>query len=395
MRGHIRKRGGTWAVVVELPRSADGPRRQKWCGGYKTRRDASHALTELLARLDNGTYVEPNKQSLGDYLDEWTAAIRTTVRASTWRSYRTNIEAHVKRRIGDLPLRSVSPVRLNALYAELLDAGREDGRGGLSPRTVRYTHAIVHRALRDAVRWGRIARNPADLADPPRSQTPQMTVWTLGQLRRFLGAARTDRLWAAWLLMATTGLRRGEVLGLRWEDVDLDGARASIRQVLGSHGGSLVISEPKTAKSKRSIVLDSATVAALQLHKETQEEEQRLWGSAYQPSGLVFQREDGTPVRPDSFSRRFRLLAETAGVPSIRLHDVRHTYATIALSAGTHPKVVAERLGHASIGITLDTYSHVLPSLQEQEATRLAELILGPEASAPPGDDHGQPDWSA
>lgn len=384
MRGHVRKRGGTWAVVVDLGQDDKGRRRQKWHSGYRTRRDAAHALTDILARLDTRSYVEPSKQTVSQYLSEWLSAIRTTVGPGTWRSYRTNIEGHVLPRIGRLPLRQVTAIRLNALYADLLEQGRCDGKGGLSPRTVRYTHAILHRALRDAVRWGRLARNPADLADPPRANTPEMRVWTRVELARFLNHARNDRLYAAWLLLATTGLRRGELLGLRWADVDLAASRASVRQSLNSAAGKLEFLPPKTAKSKRSLALDPATVAALRSHRRAQFEERLAWGPAYRELDLVFCREDGTPVRPDSLSRSFSALVRAAGLSRIRLHDVRHTYATIALTAGTHPKVVAERLGHATIGITLDIYSHVLPSIQEEAATHVAALILSGE-----GEDSG------
>ena len=328
---------------------------------------------------------------MSEFLDEWLDAIRTTLRSGTLRSYRTNVNTHVKPRVGDMRLRSLGPSHLNRMYAELLEHGRANGAGGLSPRTVRYTHAIVHRALRDAVRWGRLSRNPSDMADPPKPNSPEMRVWTVDELRRFLKASESDRVSAAWLLLATTGLRRGELLGLRWEDVDLVSGRAAVVQALGSHAGKLVFVPPKTSSSRRSIVLDPATVDALRRHHNRQAVERHEWGPAYTESGLVFTREDGTPVRPDSFSRRFVAMVEAAGVPPIRLHDVRHTYATVALSAGTHPKVVAERLGHATIAITLDTYSHVLPSLQEQAAARLAELILGDgggeAASGPPVED--------
>ena len=165
MRGHIRRRGRTWSVVVDLGRDDRGQRKQKWHSGYRTKRDAERALVEILGRLERGTYVEPTRQELGAYLREWLPAVRSTVRPGTWNSYRTNMERHVIPRIGTVPLQRLGAEHLNGLYAELLEGGRCDGRGGLSPRTVRYTHTILHRALRDAVRWGRLPRNVADLAD--------------------------------------------------------------------------------------------------------------------------------------------------------------------------------------------------------------------------------------
>lgn len=379
MRGHIRKRGNTWAVVVDHGQDEDGKRRQKWHSGYRTKRDAERALTEILSRISAGTYMDPGRQTTADYLREWLTAIKGTIRPGTWTSYRTNVERHVIPRVGARELRLLGASQLNALYAELLESGRCDNEGGLSTRTVRYTHTILHRALRDAVRWGKLARNPADLADPPKSRTPELKVWERDELRRFLTTVKEDRLYAAWLLVATTGLRRGELFGLRWSDLDLDAGRASIRQTLSSVGGKLTFSTPKTAKSRRSIALDPATVIALRRHRDNQDKERATWAEVYADLDLVFCRQDGSPLRPDTITRRFHQLSREAGVPPVRLHDVRHTYASIGLAAGMHPKVMAERLGHATVGITLDTYSHVVPALAEQAAHQLAALILEPD----------------
>lgn len=204
-----------------------------------------------------------------------------------------------------------------------------------------------------------------------------MQTWRPEELRRFLDHVRDDRLFAAWLLIATTGLRRGELLGLRWQDVDLDAGRIAVRQTLVSVGGKLKTSTPKTQKSRRGLSLDPATTAALRSHRSRQAEERLAWGGGYHDQDLVFAREDGTPVRPDSFSRSFQTVAGKLSLPVIRVHDLRHTYASIALGAGTHPKVVADRLGHSTIGTTLDTYSHVVQSLEEQAAAQVAAVFLG------------------
>lgn len=379
MRGHIRKRGNSWAVVVDHDRDQDGKRRQKWHSGFRTKRDAERALNEILNRIGSGAYVDPGRQTIAEYLREWLMAIQPTIRRGTWISYRTNIERHVIPRLGGRELRQLGGSHLNVLYAQLLEDGRCDGARGLSPRSVRYTHTIVHRALRDAVRWGKLPRNPADMADPPKSRTPEMKTWQTDELRRFLTSVEGDRLYAAWLLVATTGLRRGELLGLRWSDLDFQAGRAAIRQTLSSVGGKVTFSTPKTTKSRRSIAVDSATLAALRHHRDAQNKERVTWEEVYRDLDLAFCREDGTPLRPDTITRRFHDLSRRAGVPVVRLHDVRHTYASIGLAAGTHPKVMAERLGHATVGITLDTYSHVAPALARQAADDLAALILGPE----------------
>jgi integrase len=334
-------------------------------------------LTEILGRIEGGTYVGPSRQPLADYLREWLPAIRSTVRPGTWNSYRTNLEKHVIPRVGHVSLQRLGAEHLNRLYSELLESGRCDGRGGLSPRTVRYTHTILHRALRDAMRWGRLSRNVADLADAPRGRAPEMKTWRSDELRKFLEHAREDRLFTAWLLLAATGLRRGELLGLRRDDIDLEAGRLVVRQSLMSVSGKPAMSAPKTQKSRRGLSLDPVTVAAIRSHRAAQARERLAWGDGYHDQGLVFTRENGTPVRPDSFSRRFQQLARDIGLPVICVHDLRHTYASIALTAGTHPKVVADRLGHSTTGTTLDTYSHVVQSLEEQDAEQVASVILG------------------
>ena len=220
-------------------------------------------------------------------------------------------------------------------------------------------------------------RNPVSLAAPPKPARPKMKVWSPEQLRAFVEFTRNDRLAAAWLLLVTTGMRRGEVLGLAWENVDFINARLAVVQslkVVNYHDVRLV--QPKTAKGRRSIALDPTTIAALQAHRVPQLEERLQWGEAWAPSDLVFTRENGMTIHPQRMTSWFEQSARDAALPKIRLHDLRHSYATAALAAGVPAKVISERLGHASVMITLDTYSHILPSMQEDAANSVAKLIL-------------------
>ncbi len=231
------KRGAGYSVVVELDRDpVTGKRRQKWHSGFSTKRAAERALSEMISAVHAGTFIEPTSQTLGEHLTEWLAAIEPTIRPATHYSYSRNIRLHVIPRLGSVLLRRVDGGMLNTLYAVLLtDGKRSNGGGGLAPRTVHYIHTILHRAFRDAVRWGRLARNPADAADPPRasaSNKPTMKTWTAEQVRAFLQHAAGHRLYAAFLLLATTGMRRGEALGLRWCDLDLVAGRASVVQTV-------------------------------------------------------------------------------------------------------------------------------------------------------------------
>jgi len=266
------------------------------------------------------------------------------------------MEKRVVPRVGTIKLKDFSAAHLDALYATLL---REGGarRQGLSHRSVRYVHGILHRALVDAVEWGLLPRNPADRSRPPTQKAvdrarKEMAVWSAEELRSFLESVRHERLYLGWLLAAMTGMRRGEVLGLRWRDVDLDTGIVSVRQTLVDVDGRPELSHPKTPRSRRTIDLDADTVAALRSWRTKQARDRLRWGELWQDLGLVLTREDGSWVAPDGWTGTFDRHVKAAALPRIRLHDLRHTHATLLLKAGVSPKVVSERLGHASAAFT-------------------------------------------
>jgi integrase len=369
--GTIVKRGSTYSVVLDLGRGPDGRRIRKWHSGYRTRKDAERARVELLATLDRGSYVEPSKLTVAAFLrDHWLPSLRAQVRPSMWAEHKSKVEVHLVPAIGGVLLQRLTPGHLNAVYADLLERG-------LSARTVLHVHATIRRALADATRWGLVPRNVALLASPPRPGRPELQVWTAADLRSFLAFVEDDRLYGLWLLAASTGMRRGELLGLQWPDVDIGRARVAVRRSLVTVGHQVVVSEPKTAKGRRSVALDPATVAGLKAWRKHQTAERLAWGPAWTDSGLVFTREDGRPLHPREVTRAFTRHVLAADLPIIRLHDLRHTHATLALAAGVHPKIVQERLGHANIAITLDTYSHAVPALEEQAARTVAALVFG------------------
>jgi integrase len=376
------EKSGTWWFVVDLSPGPDGQRRQAKRRGFRTKADALEAMDNLRVSGRNQTYVAPKRQTLADYLrDDWLPAIRSTIEPSTWESYDRYMRLHVMPHIGGVQLQQLDAGHLNRLYAELLATGRLDGKdGGLKPRTVRYIHTIIGRALREAVAWGRIQRSPAQAATPPgasQAKPPEMRTWDGPTLARFLELSREDRHHAAWFFLATSGCRRGEALGLRWADVDLDGARATIRQTVTAVGHEVLV-QPRTKRGKpRPIELDAATITVLRTWRTRQLQERLSMGAGFADQGLVFAQLDGQPLHPEHFTNAFDRRVARFKVPRIRLHDLRHTWATLALEAGIDVKIVSERLGHASATITWNTYQHVSPAMQAGAAEKVAGLIFG------------------
>lgn len=246
-----------------------------------------------------------------------------------------------------------------------LESGRRDGKGGLSARTVHHHHRVLYEALRHAVKHGIIVQNPAEAVDLPRPRNKETTMIGPVDVWLLLNAAKETPYYGPLFLVVYTGLRRGEVLGLRWCDLDLELAPCSVIQTLQQlHNGQYVFKEPKSRRGRRQIALLPSLAILLREHRAKQENARKLLGKPLAPTDLVFSHPDGTPLRPDSLTRAFHTIARSVGLDGVPLHDLRHAHATLMLQQGMHPKIVSERLGHSSVAITLDTYSHVLPELQ-------------------------------
>ncbi len=350
-----------------------GHRRQRTKGGFRTRREAEDALAVAVSSVNDGTYIAKDPQTVGEWIDRWLVAIAPKIRASTLRDYRSGLE-RVKDRLGHVRLQALRPLDIEELYASLLLEGHRFG-GGLAPKTVKNLHIALRRSLADAERFGLVPRNVASLVKPPVVQRPALATWTADDVRTFLAAVQDDRLAPAYRLLIATGMRRGEALGLRWSSVDLDAGRLMIERSLTVVDDVIMWSPPKTARSRRSLSLDPATVAVLRAHRRAQLEERVAAGELWNEGDLVFCDEVGERLHPDRFTKWFQAARRRAGVPAIRLHDLRHTWATLALQAGIHPKIVSERLGHATTGITMDIYSHVQPTLDAEAAVAVADLF--------------------
>jgi integrase len=374
VRGHVLRRGPTWGYVVDVGRDpASGRRRQRTKGGFRTKREAEQALAEVIRSLGDGSYVARDPQTLAEWITRWLVTMEPKVRSSTLRDYANGL-GRVSARLGQMPLQALRPLDIEEMYAALLKEGHRYG-GGLAPKTVRNLHIALRRSLADAHRLGLVPRNVAALVKPPAPVRHEITTWTADEVRRFLGAVEGDRLAPAYRLLAATGMRRGEALGLHWSNVDLDAERIVVNRSLTVVNDEMVWASPKTSRSRRSLSLDADTAAVLRAHRRRQLEERLNAGELWQDNDLVFCNETGKALHPDRFTRAFTSATRRAGVRHIRLHDLRHTWATLALQAGIHPKVVSERLGHATTGITLDIYSHVQPGLDAHAATAVAELF--------------------
>jgi integrase len=370
--GYVVEREGRWyAVGYEGLHPTTGADRRRW----------HRASDEQSARLVAATLPGRPRRDTGFGLTlarfvrtRWLPAKQPTLKPSTFYRYQAMSEAYLLPHLGRVPLRAMTSVQLERLYAHLLSAGAKDG-GPLAPKTVLNVHQIVRKALADAERKGLVVRNVALVVDPPRvTASPEQRCWDEAQLRRFLRKAEEHRLLPALWLAAMTGMRRGEVLGLRWSDVDLDGARLAVRRTASCAGYKVHITTNKTATSRRAVDLDAQTVDVLREWRAQQTLE------AHAPSELVFTNKRGALVHPHVLSQSFERVTRAAELPRIRFHDLRHTHATLLLKAGVPLKVVSERLGHSTPAFTMAVYQHVPPGMQRAAADLFAQLITGDEA---------------
>ncbi len=426
MTGHVRKRGNRWEVFLELGEQAaqrcpacvrvDARGRERgrlyWtdkgrldacpqCGGelddltarrqevlaarHTTKTAALKALHDELRDRERGDYVAPVDLTVRAYLeDRWLPSLAAEeLSPATIGVY----EAHVRRvlpSLGSIPLQKLTRNDVSLLAARMATETSETTGRPLSPATRSGALVTLQRALSDAVRAGMLRSNPATGVKRPRVRRPDMHTWSGAELAKFLKETRDDRMGPLWHVLALTGMRRGEALGLQWSDVDLDSGRLHVQRQRALATGYEVTERPTKGGKPRAVSLDAGTVEALRRQSQQQLDDAQAWGDAWRATGHVFTREDGGPWHPDRVRVLFREALARVDVPRIRMHDLRHTWATLALRAGVHPKVVQERLGHANIRITLDTYSHVLPDMQESAAELVAALVDLSDGSAEP-----------
>jgi integrase len=444
VKGSVYQRGNTWTYRFLGPErdSATGKYPTISMGGFPTKKEAWKACRDAMREAEHGRVVRPSTRTVGQFLAEWFAAVEASLEATTWQNWKDYAHTYIVPRIGAEKLQQLDEPQLLKLYATLIAEGRvkrdrnsemfkywsarvangenpkpldvsqacgtsihaartavrryksgiapKERPTGLAPKTVRNVHAMLHRALVDAVAWKYIAYNPASNIKPPKRPRNRREVWNSEQIQTFLMSAQRDRFAALFLLELTTGIRRCQICGLRWSAVDLDVGEIAVhdnRVVVG--GRARDKAGGKTRNADKTISVDQATLAALRRWRERQNGEREFFGADYHPGDYVFTFEDGRPPHPDTIRQRFDRLAAAAGLSRITFHDLRHSYATGALKAGVSPKVVSERIGHANVGFFLETYAHVLKNDDRDAAEQAASFLIGDGWESESDDEQG------
>ena len=362
-----------WQVLVFQGRDATGKKRFHIKTVKGTKKAALQYAREIEAAISTGNYAEPTKQSVAEFLNSWldgTASQR--LRDRTLASYRKLVSTYIVPALGERKLSQLRLPEIDKLYAEMRSRG-------LSPRTVRYTHSVLRSALNHAVRARLLSHNPTDYATLPRQERKEMRCLTPAEANAFLLAAREDRWHPLWEILTLSGLRPGEAFGLKWSDIT--GNTIGVQRALLTAGEKWVIAEPKTRRSRRTVPLAESTMKALQKHRRLQAQEKLKAGANYRDNDFIFANSTGMPLDIKNITaRHFRKVLAAASLPKIRLYDLRHTAATLMLAAGVNPKVASERLGHSTIVLTMDTYSHVLPDMQQDAVDRVDRLLANASA---------------
>ena len=358
-RGSIIKRNGRYSIVLDLGWDpTNGKRTRKWESGFRTKREAEKRLAELIHQIESGINVQLSRDDFGEFLTEWLESyVATRVRATTLEGYRQRSKQIINS-IGTIPLADLRPNHLANYYNDKSDS--------LSPGTIIKHHNLIRNCLSHAVKWNLIIRNVAEAVQPPRARKKEMRALSVPEIHTLLSACPQGRWHTIFHTLIWTGLRRSELLGLRWSDLNLELASMQVRRSLVRlHDGRFVIEQPKTSKGIRSLDLAPSTCISLNAHRENQRRDAALLGIPFSETHFVFGHPDGSPITPSTVTQQFRRTAKRAGFSNVRLHDLRHTHASLMLQQGTDIKTISTRLGHSSVAFTMDTYAHMLPGMQK------------------------------
>jgi integrase len=371
MKGHIRQRSpGHWAIVLEMRDASTGERKRKWHSFRGTKREAQIECARLVAEINRGTYLEPAKTTMAQFLEQWLESTRANVAPRTHERYAEIVRTHIVPQIGAVILSKLKPAQISETYATALSKGRRDGKGGLSPRTVLHMHRVLKQALKQAVRWELLHRNPSDAVQPPKIEKHRMATYDMAQTAELLGALKGQRIYVPALFAVLCGLRRGEIAALKWRNVDLEKGSLAVVESVEQMNGSVRLKETKSGRV-RTVALPLTVRDELRAHRLAQAQQLLKLGVRLGDENFVCALEDGSPMQPTFITHEWVRAVKGTALPRYRFHDLRHAHGTHMLVSGTHIKVASERLGHSKVGITLDLYSHVLPGMQEDAAAKI------------------------
>jgi integrase len=375
IRKHERDSGVRYEVVVDLGTDPVTGRRRQRSKSFKTKRAAQAALATMLADIDKGTAVDRSRQTVAQMMQYWLDTYaRHRCAAKTVDDYERTIRVHIIPALGAIQAQKLTPDVLQKFYGDKLAAG-------CGPRTVELCHLRLSQALDQSVKLGLLTRNVADLVTPPRVPRKPRQTWDEEQARRFLAVADQSGRGPIWIVALATGMRRGELLGLRWQDVDFERDILSVRQTVGALRGKPDVKPPKTRSSIRDVPVPAEVMAALREHRRRQNEQRLALGPVWEDNDLVFAAANGRPIYPDNLKRDFERLVHLAGVPRIRIHDQRHTHVTLAIAAGADIGAVSQRIGHSRTSITMDVYHHVLPRKHLEVSDKVGAVLFGQRAA--------------
>lgn len=382
MNGHIRKRinktGVTWQIIIEQGFDEEGNRKRTCKTVQGTKKEAQKIMTKMLNELNTGLYIEPVKITLSKYLKDWLETyVKPNLSPTTVGGYKTNIERHIIPNIGHIPIQQLQPVQIKKMYDKLSSTKAGNNKEGLSAKSIRYIHVNLREALQHAFKMQLIERNPADFVTIPKVKKYHAEVYDEQEVVGLLQKAKGSILEVPICLAVGVGLRRGEILGLKWQSIDFDNKRLKVESNLIYAEKELIFHEPKTESGLRTVSIPDEIIEILKKHRIKQKEYKLMFGTEYKNMDIVCCNEDGSPIIPGNLSHRFARFLKRNKLKHIRFHDLRHTNASLMLKYGVPAKVASSRLGHSGIGITLDLYSHIYTEVENEAANKINSGIFG------------------